>query len=519
MTDIKTEDRVKSGKGQEFDQRLAKLLALKASGAEPYPNDFKPSATCVACIEKYDTLTNEELEAEPVSVTLAGRIVAVRDFGKASFVKIQDRSGRLQLYFKKNVVGEDYWTMFKSLDTGDIIGVDGKLFRTRTDELTLEVKSARLLAKGLMPLPEKWHGLKDVEVRYRQRYLDLMVNPDVKEVFRKRTEIMRLVRDFLINRDFVEVETPMMQHIPGGAAAKPFITHHNALDTDLYLRIAPELYLKRLVIGGIERVFEINKNFRNEGVSTQHNPEFTMLEFYQAYATYDDLMDMTEEMVNEIVEKLHGTLKITYQEEELDFTPPWKRVTVYDAIREHSDAGEDVFEDRNAAERYLRKLNPDLPDGIGHGKLLVEIFEHTAEAKYHQPTFITQYPVEVSPLSRRNDEDPTLTDRFELIVAGREIANAFSELNDPVDQRARFEQQSAEREKGDEEAQPMDEDFLTALEYGMPPTAGEGIGIDRLVMLLTDSPSIRDVILFPLMKQGPREVQEEGQEEGQEEEA
>ncbi len=478
---------------------------MRESGVDPFPNDFKPGSTSAEVAERFGALTAEELEAKDESALIAGRVVALRRFGKASFAHIQDRSGRLQGYFKKDILDEETWALFKGCDVGDIVGVGGRLFRTRTGELTIEVKTLRLLAKGLSPLPEKWHGLKDVEARYRQRYLDIMVNPEVKEVFKKRTAIVRYLREFLDSREFMEVETPMMQHIPGGAAAKPFITRHNALGMDLYLRIAPELYLKRLVIGGIERVYEINRNFRNEGVSTQHNPEFTMLEFYQAYATFEDLMLLTEEMISSLVNELNGSMETVYQGEPLDFTPPWDRITVKDAIAKYSDAGEDIFTDRDKAEEFLKGLNPKLPEGLGHGKLLVEIFEHVAEHKLIRPTFVTHYPVEVSPLSRRSASDPSLVDRFELFIAGKEIANAFSELNDPVDQRERFELQAKEREAGDQEAQPMDEEFLRALEYGMPPTAGEGIGIDRLVMILTDSSSIRDVILFPLLKEERRE--------------
>ena len=490
-------------RSDEFKNRLLKLEALREQGVNPFPNDFKPEATCAEVTAEYDGLSKEDLEGKAATVKLAGRIVGLRKFGKASFVHIQDRSGKLQVYLKKDILGDDAYALFKSSDTGDFIGVSGTLFRTRTDELTVEVKEFRFLSKGLSPLPEKWHGLKDVEARYRQRYLDLIASPASKEVFLKRSKIVQLVRDFLVKKDYMEVETPMMQHIAGGAAAKPFITHHNALGQDLYLRIAPELYLKRLVIGGFERVFEINRNFRNEGISTQHNPEFTMLEFYQAYATFEDLMDLTEEMISGIAKEVCGSMKVSYQGAEIDFTPPWKRISVKEAVLEYSDAGEEVFADRDKALAYLRKINPALGkewDKLSHGKIIAEIFEETAEPKFMEPTFVTHYPVDVSPLARRNESDPTVVDRFELLVAGREIANAFSELNDPIDQRGRFEAQVSEREGGDDEAHEMDEDFLKAIEYGMPPTAGEGIGIDRLVMLLTDSASIRDVILFPHLK-------------------
>jgi len=496
---------LKESVGQEFEQRLERLKTLKQKGINPYPNDFKPEASCLSYIEKFSPKNKEELEALKPGAIIAGRVMSRRDFGKASFAHVQDASERLQVYFKKDGLGDDGWALYKEIDIGDFVGVSGTLFRTKTDELTLEATSLKLLSKGLRPLPEKWHGLKDVESRYRQRYLDLMVNKDARDVFLKRTEIIRLVREYLTTRGFIEAETPMMQPIPGGAAAKPFVTHHNALDMDLYLRIAPELYLKRLLVGGIERVFEINRNFRNEGVSTQHNPEFTMLEFYQAYATYEDMMDLTEDMISSIAMKLNGSMKITYQGTELDLTPPWKRITVNDAIREYAKPPEDVFTDRDKAFAFLKTLVKDAKKDLSHGAILLEIFEQTAEGKFVQPTFVTKYPVEVSPLSRKNEKDPTVVDRFELIVCGREIANAFSELNDPVDQRERFEAQAKEREGGDEEAQPMDEDFLRALEYGMPPAGGEGIGIDRLVMLLTDSPSIRDVILFPHLRHETKE--------------
>ncbi len=484
----------------EFNTRLEKLQAIKDSGIEPYPNDFKPSATTAFIIENFDGLDAAALEDKKDNLSIAGRIMAKRDFGKASFIHIQDRSGRLQAYVKKDVVGEETFALFKKADVGDIVGISGTLFRTRTDELTIEAATYAPLAKGLSPLPEKWHGLTDVEARYRQRYVDLMVNPGVKEVFAKRSEIVRFIRDFLSSREYVEVETPMLQQIPGGAAAKPFKTYHNALGMELYMRIAPELYLKRLIIAGLERVFEINRNFRNEGISTQHNPEFTMLEFYQAYATFDDLMDLTEEMISSLVQNICGATTITYQGTELDFAPPWRRVSVKDAITEHSNADIAIFTDKAEAQKFAASIGLELSDKFSHDKVIIEIFESVAEPKFIQPTFITHYPLEVSPLARKNDGDPSVVDRFELMVAGREIANAFSELNDPVDQRERFMAQIAEREAGDDEAHHMDEEYLRALEYGMPPTAGEGIGIDRLVMLLTDSASIRDVILFPQLR-------------------
>lgn len=487
-------------KSIEYQQRLEKLKTLKEKGLNPYPNDFKPSNTCGEISKDHGDTSKEELEAKNTNVSIAGRIMALRDFGKASFIQVQDRSGRLQAYMRKDLLGDEGHALFKLCDVGDIIGIEGKLFRTRTNELTIEATGLRLLAKGLHPLPEKWHGLTDVETRYRQRYLDLIANPEVKDVFLKRTRIVRFIREFLTQRSFIEVETPMLQPIPGGAAARPFKTFHNALGMELYMRIAPELYLKRLIVGGLERVFEINRNFRNEGISTRHNPEFTMLEFYQAYATYEDLMDLTEEMISSLVQEIHGTKKIKYQGQELDFTPPWQRITVKDAIKKYSKAGEAIFSDKAAALGFSKTLGLSIPEGYSHGKVLLEIFEQVAEKEFIQPTFVTHYPLEVSPLSRKSDKDPSLVDRFELLVNGNEIANAFSELNDPIDQKERFLGQLKEREAGDTEAHEMDEDYVRALEYGMPPTGGEGIGIDRLVMILTDAPSIRDVILFPQLR-------------------
>jgi lysyl-tRNA synthetase class 2 len=440
------------------------------------------------------------LEGIETTYQIAGRIMAKRDFGKAAFIQIQDRTGRLQVYVAKNLVGEESFELFRKFDLGDIVGIKGRPFRTKTDELSLRAESIQLLTKSLLPLPEKWHGLTDVETRYRQRYLDLMVNPDVCEVFRKRSQIISLIRDYMVNKDYLEVETPMMQPIAGGATAKPFITHHNTLKMDLFLRIAPELYLKRLVVGGFERVFEINRNFRNEGISIQHNPEFTMMEFYQAYATYEDLMDLTEELICHLAEKVVGSLKFMYGEREVDLSRPWQRLTVSESVVKYGDISEADVNDRDKLMAYADKLGLDLDKKIGHGKLLIEVFDAVAEPELWQPTFITQYPTEVSPLSRKNDQDESVVDRFELFVVGRELANAFSELNDPDDQRERFVKQLVEKEAGDEEAHAMDEDYIRALEYGLPPTAGEGIGIDRLVMLLTNSQSIRDVILFPQMR-------------------
>jgi lysyl-tRNA synthetase class 2 len=426
--------------------------------------------------------------------------MARRDFGKAAFIQVQDRKGRLQVYVSRDLVGEESFDQFKKLDLGDIVGLSGQPFRTKTGELSLRADAIRILTKSLQPLPEKWHGLTDVETRYRQRYLDLIANPEVGETFRTRSRIIGLIRQFMLGRDYLEVETPMMQPIAGGATAKPFVTHHNTLKMDLFLRIAPELYLKRLVVGGFERVFEINRNFRNEGISIQHNPEFTMMEFYQAYATYKDLMDLTEELICHVAREVAGKLVITYGGKEVNLTPPWDRLTVREAIVKYGDIDPNILEDREQLLQVAAGLGLELDKNIGHGKLLTELFDAVAEPNLWHPTFITEYPTEVSPLSRKNDANPEVVDRFELFIVGRELANAFSELNDPLDQKERFLKQLAEKEAGDEEAHAMDEDYIRALEHGLPPTAGEGIGIDRLVMLLTDSASIRDVILFPQLR-------------------
>jgi len=479
-------------------QRRRKVDALWEAGINPYPNDFKPMHTSADVVEAYGD--KEQIGATDDIFKVAGRILARRSFGKAAFVQLQDRKGRVQLYVKKDEIGDEAFTAFESFDIGDIVGAEGYPFRTKTGELSLHARSIRLLVKSLLPLPEKFHGLTDVETRYRQRYVDLIVNPEAREIFFKRSRIVNLIREFMVKRDFLEVETPMMHQIPGGATARPFTTHHNALDMELYLRIAPELYLKRLVVGGLDRVFEINRNFRNEGISVRHNPEFTMMEFYQAYATYEDLMDFTEELFCHVAQEVLGTTDFTNQGLDISFQRPWKRLTVREAILEYGDVEAKQLDDRDLALAYARSIGLDLSDEISYGKLIMEIFEEVAEHKLIQPTFITAYPTEVSPLSRKNDLNPEVVDRFELIIAGREIANAFSELNDPIDQKERFLAQVAEKDKGDEEAHYMDEDYVRALEYGLPPTAGEGIGIDRLVMLLTDAPSIRDVILFPQLR-------------------
>ncbi|MDH3974454.1 MAG: lysine--tRNA ligase [Deltaproteobacteria bacterium] len=481
-------------------QRRQKLANLREENVNPYPNDFRPDVLTSEIFEKYNPLDGEKLRELDDTYSLAGRIMAKRVMGKAAFVHIADREGKIQLYLKRDAIGQESYQRFKKFDIGDFIGVKGSPFKTKTGELSIDAKEISLLVKSLRPLPEKWHGLTDIETRYRQRYVDLIVNPEVKDIFRKRSEIIRLIRNYLTERDFLEVETPMMQPIPGGATAKPFTTHHNALGMDLYLRIAPELYLKRLVVGGIERVFEINRNFRNEGISPQHNPEFTMLEFYQAYADYEDLMNLFEDMISKVAFEIYGTHMISYQGTEINLNMPWDRLTMKEAILRHSDAEEEVLTDKTKAFEYARKIGLEPEERWGLGKLLTEIFEEVAEHKLIQPTFITEYPTEVSPLSRKNDENPHIVDRFELFIYGREMANAFSELNDPIDQKERFEEQVAEKDAGDEEAHFMDIDYVRALEYGMPPTAGAGLGIDRLVMLLTDSASIRDVLFFPHMR-------------------
>jgi lysyl-tRNA synthetase, class II len=480
--------------------RLEKIAALKAAGVDLYPNDAKPQNTTAEIMDNFGTNDNDSLTGLTEQFSLAGRLMAIRSFGKAAFVKIQDRKGQMQCYVAKNILSEQDFSIFKKLDIGDIIYVSGKLFRTKTNELTLEAQTLRLMAKSIHPLPEKWHGLTDIETRYRQRHLDLISNPAVREIFHRRSLIIKLMRQFMDEHDFLEVETPMMQPRAGGAVARPFKTHHNALDQDFYLRIAPELYLKRLVTGGLERVYEINRNFRNEGISTFHNPEFTMMEFYISYATYEDLMSFTEELFVFIAQNIFNGLSFTYQGSEIDLTPPWRRLSVKDALLQIAGMEPADVSDPAKTIAFARRVGCDVKEADPHGKILMAIFDEVVEKKLIQPTFVTQYPVAVSPLSRRSNTDPELVDRFELYISGREIDNAFSELNDPADQRERFLQQLREREAGDDEAHEMDEDYVRALEYGMPPTAGEGIGIDRLIMLFTDSASIRDVILFPLLR-------------------
>jgi len=481
-----------------IEQRIKKLEELRQSGIEPFAGSFYAEDHASDLLIKFDSATKETLEASPASCSLAGRIISMRDFGKAAFAHIQDITGKIQIYFKKDVLGGKQ-NLIKKLDIGDIIGLKGRLFRTKTNELTVEVKDFVFLTKSLRPLPEKWHGLKDIETRYRQRYVDLIVNPDVRQTFAKRSAIMKALRDFLEANGFVEVETPMMQQIPGGATAKPFRTHHIALGIDLYLRIAPELFLKRLLVGGYERVYELNRNFRNEGISTKHNPEFTMLEFYVAYKDYNFLMSFTEELITNVANKTLGTLKIPYGDITIDLTPPWPRIPMLDALAQ-SNVPSEILNDREKAKTWAEGHAVEIKGDVSLGKILDEIFKEIVEPRLVQPTFIIDYPIELSPLAKRKAENPELAERFELFIASQEIVNAFSELTDPMDQRERFSTQVEAKIKGDEEAHWMDEDFIRALEYGMPPAAGEGIGIDRLVMVLTNSQSIRDVILFPQLK-------------------
>ncbi|MSQ68470.1 MAG: lysine--tRNA ligase [Gammaproteobacteria bacterium] len=489
-----------SSEAQLIAQRRAKLTALRATG-NAFPNDFRRDALAAELQARYATLSGEELDASRPAVVLAGRMMTRRIMGRASFLHLKDSSGALQVYAKRDDLGETLYEAFKHWDLGDILGVEGYIFRTRTGELSVHATGLRLLTKALRPLPEKWHGLTDLEARYRQRYVDLIVNDEARSVFRTRSRAIDFIRGFLRDRAYLEVETPMMQPLPGGATARPFTTHHNALDLPLYLRVAPELYLKRLVVGGFERVFEINRNFRNEGLSPRHNPEFTMLEFYAAYADYHDLMALTEQLLRELAADVLGTPRVSYQGHEMDFSRPFRRLTVRASILEFNPGARTAdLADLPAARALAARLGVALDPSAGLGRVLTEIFEKTVEGKLLDPTFITEYPAEVSPLARRCDHDPFVTDRFELMIAGREIANGFSELNDPEDQAERFRAQAAAKQAGDHEAMHYDEDYITALEYGLPPTAGEGIGIDRLVMLLTDSPSIRDVLLFPLLR-------------------
>ena len=481
-------------------ERKSKLAVLRTVG-NPFANNFKPGHITKDIANQYEQFSKEELEEKEIKVSVAGRIMLKRVMGKASFAHIQDSSGKIQLFVTRDELPEGFYNeQFKKWDIGDIVGVKGKLFKTNVGELSLRVNEIKLLTKALRPLPEKFHGLSDQEIRYRQRYVDLIINEETRNTFKRRSKIVSYIRSFFEKNDFIEVETPMLQSIPGGATAKPFETHHNALDMPMFLRVAPELYLKRLIVGGMDRVFEINRNFRNEGLSTRHNPEFSMIEFYQAYATYHDLMDLTEKLFRGIAVDVCGSKTIHYQGDDFDFSKAFNQLSVFDSILQYNpDLSANSLSETNATVT-AKKLGIKVEDSWGLGKIQIEIFEATVEEKLIQPTFITEYPTEVSPLARRNDDNPFISDRFELFIGGREIANGFSELNDAQDQAERFKKQVAEKEAGDDEAMHYDADYIRALEYGMPPTAGEGIGIDRLVMLFTNSPSIRDVLLFPHMK-------------------
>ena len=472
--------------------RRQKLQDLLDRGVDPFGERFDRTHSTKEISEEFESLEGKD-------VSLAGRVMAKRGHGKAAFAHIQDLSGQVQVYGRINDLGEQY-EVFDSLDVGDIIGVHGSVFKTRRGEVTVACKELQMLCKSLRPLPEKWHGLRDVELRYRQRYLDLVVNPEVKDVFVLRSRIIKAMRDFLDAKGFLEVETPVMHPIAGGATARPFITHHNALDMDLFLRIALELHLKRLLVGGFEKVYEIGRIFRNEGISTKHNPEFTMLELYQSYADYNVMMELVEEMVAHVAQEVLGTMRISYQGEEIDLTPPWTRMTMLEAIEEFVGIDFSAADDLQSLEEIARDFEIQSDQPLTKGRLINEVFEHSVEPRLIQPTFIIDYPIEISPLAKRKPENPEFTYRFEGFIGAFELANAFSELNDPLDQKERFESQMRLREAGDDEAHTMDEDFLRALEYGMPPAGGLGVGIDRLIMVLTDSPSIRDVILFPTMR-------------------
>lgn len=474
--------------------RRQKMKDLQERGCEPFGRRYQPTHHAKDIVDGFESFSETD------KVCVAGRVMAVRGHGKTSFLVIMDKSGNIQCYLRKDVLGEEIYGLLKLLDIGDIIGVTGSVFKTHTGEVSVKADGFEILAKSLRPLPEKWHGLKDVDLRYRQRYVDLIVNSDVRDTFVVRSRIIRSIRNFLDNKDFLEVETPMMHSIPGGAAAKPFITHHNALDMNLYMRIAPELYLKRLIVGGMERVYEIGRVFRNEGLSIRHNPEFTLLEVYQAYADYNDVMQLTEQLIYSVVNEVLGSSKVIYQGQEIDFTLPWKRISMIDAVKEHADVDFSQIDDIEVARAEAKKHNVEIEKAFGIGKILNAFFEEFAETKLIQPTFVTGYPKEISPLAKSSASDSDMTDRFETFVFGRELCNGFSELNDPVDQKERFLKQVQERNSGDDEAHMMDEDYVCALEYGMPPTGGLGIGIDRLVMFLTDSTSIRDVLLFPQMR-------------------
>ena len=473
--------------------RRDKLAQYEADGIYPFGQRFVVQHKALQIKDEF-----RDFDGQPV--VLAGRLMTIRSHGKTAFANLRDLSGDIQVYFRQDVMGEEAYKYVKMLDMGDLVGIEGHVFKTQKGEITVKVNKLTLLSKSLRPLPEKWHGLKDTELRYRQRYVDLIVNPSVRETFVKRTKIVAKIREYLNRNQFMEVETPMMHAIPGGAAARPFITHHNALDIDIYMRISPELYLKRLIVGGLERVYEINRSFRNEGVSIRHNPEFTMMESYQAYGNFEDAIALTEGIVSYCAKEVLGTTKINYQGMDIDLTPPWNRITMQEGIKQYTGEDFDAVETLSEARAIADRLNVEYGDADGIGKIMNLCFEEYVEENLMQPTVVYGHPVEISPLAKQNREKPLTTERFEIFIYGRELANGYSELNDPIDQKQRFESQLKEREAGDDEAHRMDEDFVTALEYGLPPTAGLGIGIDRLVMFLTDSASIRDVLLFPLMK-------------------
>ena len=501
-----TEQTAEQKESEQIRQRRANFEELQRLGIAPYPHAFERTDSIAALVEAHAQKTGDELEAARVETTTSGRILAIRSFGKANFLVLSDGRSRIQAYIRKDALSERDFALFKLLDFGDFVGVSGHLFRTKTNELTIWASRLEFLAKCFIPLPEKWHGLQDIEIRYRQRYLDLIVNPDARRVFETRSRVLAALRTFLNARGYLEVETPMMQPIAGGALARPFVTHHNTLDMQLYLRIAPELYLKRLTVGGLERVYEINRNFRNEGISTQHNPEFTMLEFYQSYSEYRELMALTEEMLSTVARDAIATDQIVFGDHAISLAPPYRRVSLREGARESASKALGVevadadLRDRGRAADIARRLHIEIQPAWGAGKIATEIFERLNQDALIQPTFVYDFPTEVSPLSKQRADDPDTVERFELYIGGFEVANAFSELNDPAEQRRRFEAQLKDKAAGDLEAHAMDEDYIRALEYGLPPTAGEGVGIDRLVMLLTNSPSIRDVILFPLMR-------------------
>ncbi len=480
-----------------MQQRRQKLKEIRELGVEPYPHKYEPTHSTADIHKDFGDV--QETPDETQTVRIAGRIMTKRDHGKSSFAHLQDGEGRIQIYVRRDKVGAEPYIIYRRFDNGDIIGVEGTVFRTRTGELTVLADSIQLLSKSIRPLPEKWHGLQDKQTRYRQRYADLIMNPEVKDIFLKRTQIVQAIRNRLNAQNFIEVETPVLQPIYGGANARPFTTYHNTLEQSLYLRIANELYLKRLIVGGFERVYEFSRDFRNEGMDRDHNPEFTMLELYQAYADYHQIMELTETLIAETAKAIHGTTKVQYQEHELDFTPPWHRLSMVDAVREHSGI-DPVPLSADALYKAAANAGVDLAGDETKGEIIAELFDTFAESKLIQPTFILDYPIEVSPFAKKKPENPEFVERFECFIAGMEVTNAFSELNDPIDQRQRFLEQASNLEAGDDEAFMVDEDYLRALEYGMPPTGGLGIGIDRLTMLLTNQYSIRDVILFPQMR-------------------